>query len=175
VGISVDANFAGHGFVRAANGTFIGFDPSGSTFTFPISINPQGAISGFYTDVSGVTHGFLRTPEGTITMFDAPGAVTTAAAGINPAGAVVGSFFDANFVLHGFLRAPDGTITAFDAPGSTSAFGTEPVAINPAGVITGFYSGADMFHGLATAPSLPSIHPAPHQRPPSPSIRPGLL
>jgi hypothetical protein len=34
------------------------FDPTGSVNTEPISINPSGAITGFYEDASNVTHGF---------------------------------------------------------------------------------------------------------------------
>jgi hypothetical protein len=29
---------------------------------FALSINPMGAITGYYTDANGVNHGFLRTP-----------------------------------------------------------------------------------------------------------------
>ncbi len=42
--------------------TFITFDPPGSTFTFPLSINR--AITGIYFDASGLEHGFLLVPHG---------------------------------------------------------------------------------------------------------------
>src|ERR1700674_4439483 len=35
-------------------------DPPGSTSTMPTSINDAGAITGSYSDASGVTHGFLQ-------------------------------------------------------------------------------------------------------------------
>lgn len=59
----IEANFVFHGFVRAANGTITSFDvPGASQGIFALSINPMGAITGYYTDASGVNHGFLRTP-----------------------------------------------------------------------------------------------------------------
>jgi len=58
-----------------AAGTFITFDPPGSTFTSPSGITPGGVIVGWYADAGGVTHGFLRTRGGSFTTFDVPGAV----------------------------------------------------------------------------------------------------
>src|SRR5215831_621764 len=103
----------------------------------------------------------------TIATFDAPGAGTgarqgTTAFGINPAGAITGFTRDANFARHGFLRAPDGTITIFDDPNagtcSTSCGsigngqGTRAFAINPSGVITGFYTdNSGRCHGYVRA------------------------
>jgi hypothetical protein len=68
-----------HGFVRAPDGTFTTidgpsttqpsvhatfttFDPPGSTFTFPQTINPAGAITGWYLDALDLDHGFIRNP-----------------------------------------------------------------------------------------------------------------
>ena len=51
-------------------------------------INPEGTITGGYTDTSGAGHGFLRSPNGTFTTFDAPGSTgLTEPFGINDAGA----------------------------------------------------------------------------------------
>jgi hypothetical protein len=63
----VDANFVGHGFVRALNGVITTFDPPGAGTgpgqgTTPYCSNPVGAITGYYFDSSNVIHGFLRTP-----------------------------------------------------------------------------------------------------------------
>src|SRR5260370_35250293 len=86
----------------------------------PASINPAGAITGYYVDVNFVGHGFLRATNGTLTTFDAPGAGTTgflqqgtAPASINPAGAIMGLYIDANTGRHGFLllRKPGCKIT----------------------------------------------------------------
>jgi len=54
-----------HGFLRARDGTFTTFDPpGGAPFTVPVSINPAGAITGYYSDPNAafVNHGFLRSP-----------------------------------------------------------------------------------------------------------------
>jgi hypothetical protein len=152
VGIFFDAQSAGHGFLRAPNGTFTAFDPSGSIFTFPTGINPQGAISGAYTDASGATHGFLRAPDGTITTFDPPGSVApfgTEPVAISPRGTIVGSSAGQD-IFHGFLRAADSTFTTFDPPGSAETF---PNAINPAETIPGLYGDANgVTHGFVFLP-----------------------
>ena len=142
-----------HAYVRAKDGTFTVFDagipgpyPQG-TFPFsPSVINPEGAITGYYTDAGNVSHGFLRAKHGTITAFDAPGAGAgsgqgTFAFSINPNGAITGYYVDSSDVSHGFVRAKHGTITPFDVLGAgTDPFqGTSPAGINPEGAITGDY------------------------------------
>ena len=77
-----------HGFLRGRDGTFITFDPPGSTSTVPASINPEGAITGAHTDANNVIHGFLRTRDGTLRMLDVPGATFTAPNSINPEGTI---------------------------------------------------------------------------------------
>jgi hypothetical protein len=61
-GSYADASSFYHGFLRARNGTFTKFDPTGSTGTSPSAINPAGEITGNYTDANGTAHGFLRIP-----------------------------------------------------------------------------------------------------------------
>jgi hypothetical protein len=120
---------------------------------------------------------FLRAPNGTLTTFDnLPGVIggfvqpnTFPIMGINPLGVITGSYPDANpnsSSFHGFVRAPNGTITTFDAPGASNqpGIGTQAIAINLAGAITGsFYdaSCAALFHGFVRPPtgSLPSSIP----------------
>ena len=54
-----------HGFLRAPDGRFTTFDVPGRWQGTPGhlgSINPAGAITGYYGDANGVYHGFLRTP-----------------------------------------------------------------------------------------------------------------
>jgi hypothetical protein len=48
------------------------------------------------------------------------------------------------------LRTPDGTVTTFSGPGATRF--SEPIAINPAGAITGFYSPATHGNAFLRAP-----------------------
>jgi hypothetical protein len=62
------------------------FDPSGSTYTFPSSINPSGAVTGSYYDSNNAYHGFVRNPQGQITPFDPSGSTDTEASSINPSG-----------------------------------------------------------------------------------------
>lgn len=64
------------GFLRSRDGSIITFNPPNSTYTNPVGINPEGAITGWSMDASRVTHGFLRTRDGTLITIDAPGAGT---------------------------------------------------------------------------------------------------
>ena len=171
-GFSCDSASVRHGYVRSAKGDFTTFDAPGAG-TSPFqgtaphvgrTINPAGAITGFYVDASDVVHGFLRAPDGTITTFDAPGAGTVTDSGqgttpssINPAGAIVGSSLDASNVYHGSLRDRDGNFTTFDAPGAGNATdsyqGTLATANNPSGKITGSYvDSGNLQHGFLRTP-----------------------
>jgi hypothetical protein len=106
----------GHGLLFA-DGTLTTFDdPKAGTGnnqgTFVFNINPEGAITGQYTDAGNTNHGFVRAPDGKFTTFDAPhaagGSITagTRPATINPAGAVTGYYIDKRSVNHGFLWTP---------------------------------------------------------------------
>jgi hypothetical protein len=68
VGTYRDANLVRHGYLRQPDGTFVSFDdpdaaqvPLTATNqgTVPRSINPNGAVAGYYSDVNGVRHGFI--------------------------------------------------------------------------------------------------------------------
>jgi hypothetical protein len=97
------------------------FDSSGSAFTQPQAINPDGVIAGYYYDTAFTAHGFVRSLNGTITEFDPPGCVNNILAnGITSDGTIAGSYVDSGFVAHGFLRSPQGVFTEFDAPASRS-------------------------------------------------------
>jgi uncharacterized membrane protein len=49
-----DARNVNHGFVRAANGTFAGFDaPAGSTSVVVSAMNGAGAVAGYYVNKGG--------------------------------------------------------------------------------------------------------------------------
>jgi hypothetical protein len=142
-----------------AVGTFITFDAPGagtgsSQGTFPSSINPAGAITGYDYDANFLGHGFLRSSNGTFTTFDVPGLTSTFPSSISQAGAITGSYAynnDVNSVGHGFLRASNGTLITFDAPGAGTGIlqGTYPSSINPEGRITGtYYDANNMAHGF---------------------------
>src|SRR5439155_996564 len=127
--------------------TFTSFDAPGAATgngfgTVALSINPAGAIMGYYNDANAVFHGFLRARDATIATFDPPGSAFTIPGSINPAGTIAGFYFDVDFVPHGFLRARDGTFTTFDLPVGSSVFTSTPPSINPEGAITGYYLDA---------------------------------
>lgn len=44
------------------NATITTFDPPGSTYTYPDSINDAGAITGEFVGTDYVHHGFVRIP-----------------------------------------------------------------------------------------------------------------
>jgi hypothetical protein len=163
-GSYLDANFVGHAFLRASNGTITPFDVPGGTSTGASSINPAGTIAGGYvylSDPNFVGHGYLRASNGSFATFDAPGAGTgffqgTGATSINPDETITGNFIDTNNVFHGFLRDKNGTVNTFDAPGvcTTTCFfqGTFAVSINPEGEILGVYNDANgVNHGFLRA------------------------
>jgi hypothetical protein len=158
------ANGFSRGFLRAPDGSFTEFNAPGARGAGADSINPEGAVTGPYRELSDlVWHGYLRAPDGTFTEFEVPEAGTggsqgTFAYNINPAGAIAGYYLDANNVYHSYLRAPDGTITTFDAPGAaTGSFqGTYTCTVdclNPQGAIAGSYiDGSNVYHGYVRAP-----------------------
>jgi hypothetical protein len=148
-----------HGFVRSPDGTFTSIDPPGSTGTMVCEetcLNPEGAITGFYSDQYGGVHGFVRAPNGTITEFDPPGAPTgmgaqyTVAASINPGGTIGGYYLGSDGGYHGFLRTRGGAFTSFDDPNATQ--GTFPFSINSEGEVTGQYTDANNNHGFERFP-----------------------
>jgi len=128
-------------------GSFITFDPPGSTFTVPSRFNNAGTIMGDYTDANGVRHGFLRTHDGAFIAFDPPGSTFTQPTDIDPSGNVTGAYSDASGNPHGFLRTARGTFTTFDSPSgfispSLAIFDGPPPSINPSGRIAGTFLDA---------------------------------
>jgi hypothetical protein len=135
-----------------AGGRFVTFDPPGSTSTIPSGITPDGTITGYYSDTSGVQHGFLRDRNGSFTTFDPLGSTATTPTSISPSGEIAGAYCDTagcSGIILGFVRATDGTFTTFGPPGGMpygvfagiySPGGTP--SINPAGAIAGTYSVA---------------------------------
>jgi len=163
VGTYYDSNGTAHGYLRSAGGTFVTFDPVGSTATFPASINNSHVIVGFYFDTTSVLHGFVRSPAGKISRYDAPGAGTGADQGtimgnINQSGEVAGYFADSNNAFHGFLITSGGEFMQFDAPGAgLGPFqGTTPIAsegLTEQGAIAGtVFDTNSVAHGFLRAP-----------------------
>jgi len=68
-GFYADSNNVYHGFLRTREGEITTFDAPGAGTvgslgggqgTQPMTINSEGAITGYYTDANNVVHGFLR-------------------------------------------------------------------------------------------------------------------
>jgi hypothetical protein len=65
-GITFERKTGYHGFIRDKNGTITTFDAV-SPFTFPISIDPKGVITGFTAALnSTMTHGFVIKMEASL-------------------------------------------------------------------------------------------------------------
>jgi uncharacterized membrane protein len=152
-----DAAYIAHGFRRNWNGTFATFDVPGSTAggvyagVTPVTINLEGQIAGSYSDASnGNVLGFIRNTDGSFAKFEAtpnaPCCVPTYSWAINSAGEIAGNFPTGSGGSEGFLRQANGTITPFQGPGANQ--GTQPLAINILGMITGYYSDANGTHGF---------------------------
>ncbi len=137
-----DANFATHGFVRAADGAITSFDAPASIATFPVAITPQGSIVGGYLDANFSTHIFVRAKDGTFTTVEipSPGAFPYGFVA-NSTGAIAGAFFDSNGNPKIFLRAPSGQFTLIEFPPAFLTFFFVPnvTAITPGGTILGSY------------------------------------
>jgi hypothetical protein len=154
-----------HGFIRDAYGFFTTFDapgagtmPNQSQGTFALSINLEGATTGYYVDGSGVYHGFARSPFGVIKSFDPLGSVFTFPCEetcINFEGVITGYFQDGSGAIHGFVRDPDGKIDTIDAPGVGTGANQVTIAasVNPQGMITGYFADSNgILHGFVRYP-----------------------
>jgi hypothetical protein len=133
------------GLAPAAMGqTYVFFDLPNTYYTYPLSINANGAVTGFAT-FGGTRLAFIRDAAGTITTFSA-GSGFTVPRSINDSGAITGTVGK-----RGFVRASDGTITLFDPIPSVN---TLPQHINAAGSITGYYFDAQgSGHGFVRSPN----------------------
>lgn len=100
VGVYDDEN----GFLTDENGNLVAtFQPTGSTWTYPMNINESGQIVGHYMDSGWNWHGFIRKPDGTITTVDIAGATDTGFLGINDSGQIVGYYVDSQGSYYGFV------------------------------------------------------------------------
>ena len=165
-GFFSDSNNVMHGFVRSCQGEIKTFDAPGAGSqsvpgfvatpvgvytgqgTYPFSINPEGAITGFYADSDNVAHGFVRWPNGAFLTFDVKGAGTAAGQGtealnISPSGEIAGDVIDSSNVTHAFVGYPRIGFVVFDAKGAGNHSGQGTFAgvassITPEGVVTGW-------------------------------------
>ena len=70
-----------------------------------------GALTGNFTDASGVRRGFSGAE-----IIEFPGASETYADFVNSSGGMVGSYVDAEGVYHPYVRTPNGRFTSIDLP-----------------------------------------------------------
>jgi hypothetical protein len=125
---------------------YLSFTVPGSVATYPLSINKDLTITGYYIDKSGKTHGFVRCIDGQISTFDVPGSVLTKPVSINAAGEITGYYEIADSggpSTLGFTRKRDGAITTFGTTAFPS-FLAQPVAINNAGEVVGNFPQAGL-------------------------------
>jgi hypothetical protein len=138
--------------VHAAGPTYTTFDVPGQGAgdflgAVPISIAPDGTVTGFMRDAATIRHGFVRDPRGIVTVFDAPNAGTGTDQGthgysITPGGTISGWYSDTLSVAHAFVRTPEGVIAVVDLAGAGNGAGQGTYswwpAITPSGIITGY-------------------------------------
>ena len=143
-GISEDANFVIHGFLRNKRGKIVEFDAPGAGVTanrgtFVSHISRDDLISGYFTTDSNVRHGFVRDAGGTVTVVDPAGSIRTSLYSVDDDDTVVGNYRDSSSVLHGIIRTVDGAIVTVDAPGAGtgSLQGTSLIGINDRNFIAG--------------------------------------
>ena len=162
-----DLNNVWRAWLRAPDGTITQFSapdagttPDQGQGTTPVSINPEGAITGWYQDSENVFHGFVRAPNGTIMEFDPPDAGKGVGQGTTPAsisrsGIITGGYTDNGSVNHGFVWFPHSAIIEFDVPGAGKASGQGTLCQegNAMGAATGWYIDPQgVAHGFLRLP-----------------------
>ncbi|MXV77482.1 T9SS type A sorting domain-containing protein [Candidatus Poribacteria bacterium] len=100
-----------HGVVLE-NGELRQYDFPGAVQTEIYGISDAtGALTGNFTDASGIRRGF----SGDV-IVEFPGAPETYADFVNASGRMVGSYVDADGLYHSYVRAPDGSFISLDLP-----------------------------------------------------------
>lgn len=152
-GVYWDSDGVYHGIVRGQDGRDTPFDVAGARDTYPLGINADGEIVGYYSDTSGSqVHGFYRNARGLIFSLDVPGAGSggTVAFAINDVGQVSGYYVDTSGTIHGFVQTR-GQFQSLDVP---DAVGTIATAMNNFGVVTGeYFDAAGHRYGFVATPN----------------------
>ncbi|GLQ99275.1 hypothetical protein [Dyella mobilis] len=148
-GVYWDADGAFHGVLREGTGHDTPIDVAGARETYPLGINDEGEMVGYWDTNPAQTHGFYRSADGQFSTIDVPGAAATVIFEINDAGQAVGYYIDASGNTHGFIEAR-GQFQSLDMPGAAATLAT---AINNLGVIAGeYFDNAGMSHGFVATP-----------------------
>ncbi len=126
-----DSNGLFHGIVLE-NGELRQYDFPGAVQTEIYGISDTtGALTGNFTDDSGIRRGF--TGE---TIIEAPGALETYADFVS-AGRLVGSYVDADGIYHPYARTPGGRFISIDLPGAATLEYMFLHGINDVGTLVG--------------------------------------
>ncbi len=100
-----------HGVVLE-NGELRQYDFPGSIQTEIYGISDAtGALTGNFTDESGVRRGFSADE-----IIEVPGATETFTDFVNASGGMVGSYIDADGIYHPYVRTPNGRFVSLDLP-----------------------------------------------------------
>ena len=120
-----------HGVVLE-NGELHQYDFPGSVQTEIYGISDAtGALTGNFTDDSGIRRGFTGD-----TIIEAPGALETYADFVS-AGRLVGSYVDAEGIYHPYARTPGGRFISIDLPGAATLEYMFLHGINDVGTLVG--------------------------------------
>ncbi|MEI9932424.1 MAG: hypothetical protein WDM89_18270 [Rhizomicrobium sp.] len=139
-------------FLRNSDGRIITFGVENSPDTECVSIDENGAVTGYYSDSAGSYHGALWSAKKMkLTSFDVPGDTGgTYPNSMNNSETIVGEWEDASGVVHSFIRFRNGKIKSYDLKGSTH---TNAIDINDSGEIVGYYyDGFRQRHGYQRTP-----------------------
>jgi hypothetical protein len=131
-------------------GTYVQFDVGSSPCpislcTIPTGVDLAGTVTGTYIDGQQNYHAFYRLADGSITKFKVPEsscplfyepAICTEVVGITPIGTIAGGYYEGGKNI-GFLRDRYAQFTKFSLPDALATF---PIAVNPAGLVAGYYS-----------------------------------
>lgn len=114
--------------------TYTLVDVPGSIETYPVGLNAEGEMVGYYATAGYVFHGFVFY-KNKVTTFDYPGATATQPYGVNKSGLIVGSYTDSKGKRHGFsLDSKTKKFTAINLAGS---YYTTITGVNDNGVMVG--------------------------------------
>ncbi|MBB6247818.1 hypothetical protein [Rhodanobacter sp. A1T4] len=148
-GVYWDADGIYHGVLRRGKGFDTPINVAGARDTYPLGINDNGEIVGYWDGNSVQRHGFYRSMSAQLSTIDVPGALSTVTLEINNRGQIAGNYEDASGLIHGFVDT-QGKFVNVDVPG---AAGTVATAINNFGVVAGeYFDAAGKQHGFIASP-----------------------
>jgi hypothetical protein len=116
-GVYWDADGIYHGVLRRGKGFDTPINVAGARDTYPLGINDNGEIVGYWDGNSVQRHGFYRSMSAQLSTIDVPGALSTVTLEINNRGQIAGNYEDASGLIHGFVDT-QGKFVNVDVPGA---------------------------------------------------------